>query len=393
MAHITADRVLESTTTTGSGALSLAGALAGFRPFSAVCATSDTVWYSLWAVDGSGNPTGAYEAGLGTYSAANQLTRTTVLVSSNANNAVSLAAGTKYVAISALAPRTLQLDNGLGIPIPQTPNNAVPSAPASGFMEIFARSRAGRMLLNIIGPSGVDTPLQPALFGNSIFMWLPGTGTTLAINFGTSFTARNSGTGAAQAHPARASTNALTSLSRATFTTGTTATGSSGVQSSATIAWRGNATGLGGFFFFARVGIETFASDMQVLVGLSALNAALAGEPSAQNNTIALAKDSTDTNWQIVARDGSAVTKTNTTLAAAAGTVLDFSLFCPPNSSTITARLTNAVDGTVYVDNVALSANLPVNTTFLYAHAQVRSTTGATGKVLALNRLYLESDL
>lgn len=97
MALITADRVLESTTTTGTGPLTLAGAYAGFRAFSAVCATNDTVNYVAEAIDGNGNPTGDWEVGLGTYSGANTLTRTTVLASSNAGAAVNFAAGTKRV--------------------------------------------------------------------------------------------------------------------------------------------------------------------------------------------------------------------------------------------------------------------------------------------------------
>ena len=77
MAHITEDRVAESTTTTGTGALTLAGALTGFRTFSSVMTSpSDTCWYALWAVDASGNTTGDFECGLGTYSAANTLTST-----------------------------------------------------------------------------------------------------------------------------------------------------------------------------------------------------------------------------------------------------------------------------------------------------------------------------
>lgn len=269
---------------------------------------------------------------------------------------------------------------------------AIPAAPASGLRH-FARSRAGRMLPHVIGPAGIDVALQPGLFGNSVSMWSPSTGTTVAANFGTSWTARNAGTGAAQAHPTRASTNSLTALSRATFGTGTTAVGSSGVQSALQVAWRGNRAGEGGWFFFARFGVETFASDLRLMVGLSALNAALNGEPSAQANTVALVKDSTDANWFIATRDGSAVTKTPTGLAVTAGVVLDFLLFAPPNGGNVTARLVNAVDGTVYVDNVAITANLPVATTFLYAHAQIQSVTGTTAKLLALNRIYVETDL
>lgn len=269
----------------------------------------------------------------------------------------------------------------------------IPAAPAAGFGRWFSRSRAGRILPHYMGPAGADVALQPSLFGNSVVMWLPGTGTTVGINFGEAWTARNAGTGAAQSHPTRASTNALRSMKRATFSTGTTATGSSGIQSTNTVAWRGNAAGLGGWFYFARFAVETHEAAMRYLVGLSALNAALAGEPSAQANTIGIGKDSTDSDWFLIARDGSAVTKTATGLAVAAGTILDFMMFAAPNGSSVTCRLVNAVDGTVYVDNVALTTNLPASTTFLFAHAQAMSTVGTTAKLLALNRIYVETDL
>lgn len=103
MALVVADRVFETSTTTGTGALTLAAAVTGYRRFSAVCATSDTVYYQIVAVDGNGNPSGDWECGLGTYSSANTLTRTTPQASSNAGAAVNFAAGTKYVLLDATA--------------------------------------------------------------------------------------------------------------------------------------------------------------------------------------------------------------------------------------------------------------------------------------------------
>lgn len=103
MALIIKDRVMESSTTTGTGAMTLAGAYTGFRSFSSVCSTNDTCYYLIEAVDSNGVPTGDWETGIGTYSAANTLTRTTVLASSNSGSAVSFAVGTKRVAISVIA--------------------------------------------------------------------------------------------------------------------------------------------------------------------------------------------------------------------------------------------------------------------------------------------------
>lgn len=282
----------------------------------------------------------------------------------------------------------VQIENGNIKLMPTT----IPAAPADGLV-IFDRNRAGRHIPSIVCPSGVDVALQPALFGNSIYMWLPGTGTTLGINFGTSFTARNSGIGAEQAHPTKTSTNAMTSLNRATFSTGTTAKGASGIQSSAPVAWRGNAGGLGGFFFHSRFGIETLAADMRAFVGLSANNATMAADPSSWANTIGIGKGSADSTWQIISRSGSAVTNTPTGITVTAGQILDFMAFAVPNGSKITVRVTNAVTGNVLFDNTDLTTNLPTNTTFLYMQAHCQSVSGTTAKLLALNRMYCEMGL
>ncbi len=268
-----------------------------------------------------------------------------------------------------------------------------PAAPASGNLKHFAFSRAGRILPHFVGPANIDTPVQPALFGNSVAMWLPGTGASAAIGMGCGWILRISGTGAAQSQPAIAPTNALTSLARASFSTGTTSTGSAGIQSTLPVCWLGNAAGLGGFFFFSRFAVETHLASMQYMVGLSALNAALAGEPSVQNNSIALVKDSADTNWFLLSRSAAASTKTATGLAVAAGDVLDLTIFAKPNDTKVTVRLINAVTGAVVLDNVEITTNLPANTTMLYAHAQCRATAGSTAKTLSLNRIYVETDL
>ena len=267
-----------------------------------------------------------------------------------------------------------------------------PGVPDNG-LKLYVRNIAGRQLLTQVGPSGLDTHLQPALFRNSVYMWLPGAGTTLSIAWGSSWTARNSGTGAVQAHPTKASTNALTSMSRATFGTGTTSTGASGVQSTASVCWRGNAAGLGGFFFFSRFAVETYRADVRIFVGLSALSGALNAQPSTINNSIGICKDSGDTNWFIMTRSGTAVTKTDTGLAIAAGTILELLMFAPPNSSDVSVCLVNAMTGEVIVDNLEITANLPVATTFMAAHAHIQSTTGTTAALLALNRIYVETDL
>lgn len=103
MAHVFKDRVLETTTTTGTGNLTLLGAVTGYQAVSTI-SSSNTCNYTLWAVDSSGNPSGDWECGIATWNGTT-LERTTVQASSNAGAAVNLAAGTKYVGISESATR------------------------------------------------------------------------------------------------------------------------------------------------------------------------------------------------------------------------------------------------------------------------------------------------
>lgn len=107
MAHITADRVYDTSTTTGTGALTVSGtAPTSYRTFSAVCATNDTFYYSI-----QHQTANEWETGFGTYSSANTITRTTVSASSNSNSAVNFSAGTKDVFLSFIASKTPILDN------------------------------------------------------------------------------------------------------------------------------------------------------------------------------------------------------------------------------------------------------------------------------------------
>ena len=86
----------ETTTTTGTSDYALAGAVTGWRPFSAQYAEGDTTWYS--AFDGVN-----FEHGIATYHAStNTLTRGTVLRSTNGGATVAWAAGTKQITVAPL---------------------------------------------------------------------------------------------------------------------------------------------------------------------------------------------------------------------------------------------------------------------------------------------------
>jgi hypothetical protein len=99
MANIRADLVKETTFTKGAGNIITTGATVGSRPFSDVCSIGDTFSYSLRGFDLLGNPTGEFEAGIGTYVGVNTIARTTVQVSSNGGSRVFLSSLLAQIAI------------------------------------------------------------------------------------------------------------------------------------------------------------------------------------------------------------------------------------------------------------------------------------------------------
>ena len=85
------DRVKETTTTTGTGTYTLAGAVSGFETFTANLDNSDTTYYVC--TDNTD-----FEVGLGTFtSSGTTLSRDTILASSNSNNQVNWSSGTRTI--------------------------------------------------------------------------------------------------------------------------------------------------------------------------------------------------------------------------------------------------------------------------------------------------------
>jgi len=106
MALVLNDRVKETTTTTGTGALTLGGALTGFETFGTGIGNSNTTYYAI-TLPGSAE----FEVGLGTLNSdSTTITRTTVISSSNSDSAVNFSAGTKTIFCTIPASKSVFLD-------------------------------------------------------------------------------------------------------------------------------------------------------------------------------------------------------------------------------------------------------------------------------------------
>ena len=106
MALVLNDRVKETTTTTGTGTLTLAGAVTGFETFGSGVGNSNTTYYAV-TLPG----TSEFEVGLGTLNGdSSTLARTTVISSSNSDNAVNFSSGTKTIFCTIPASKSVFLD-------------------------------------------------------------------------------------------------------------------------------------------------------------------------------------------------------------------------------------------------------------------------------------------
>ena len=107
MALVINDRVKESSTTSGTGTISLAAVVTGFEGFVAGIATGNTTYYTIF-----NQGTTEWEVGLGTVTdaATDTLSRDTIISSSNGDAAVSFTSGTKDVFCTLPASKAVYLN-------------------------------------------------------------------------------------------------------------------------------------------------------------------------------------------------------------------------------------------------------------------------------------------
>lgn len=278
-----------------------------------------------------------------------------------------------------------------------------PATPAADTLRTYARKIAGRMVPKWMGPSGVDTPVQAALWGNNTVLYLANTATTAGLNMGTPWAV-----GTTVAHP-QVTAGAYTQIRRTTstnvITTTNQALGVSSIVATAAAFWRGNAAGLGGFFFFARFGIETLTAASpnatRLFVGLqSGTTSVLAADAVPAISCIGLWHDTTDgaNVMSLLTKDGTTATKNtltgSPTTPYSTGQGFDFYLYAKPNDSVIYYRLDDINLGTTLVDS-STTTTIPLNTTFM---GPVVGMSNGTANIVAatvgigINRVYVESD-
>ena len=281
-----------------------------------------------------------------------------------------------------------------------------PATPAAGNLRVFAKTNAGRTMLRVKSPSGVDYSLQPFFATNSIAMYRPvaaSTSITTNTTFGTALSLNHFTTGTTASTTATTSATVGTgslfaSMRRAQIGTSTAASTVGDLRFTTAQNFRGNATDRGGFYLVARFGISAYQTGARSYVGMSSLTTALTNaEVSSNINLLGMGCDTADTTFSIMGNDATG-TATKTALGAnfpcntSAADVYELRLFSIPNTSTVyysVARLntTDFTEGTI-----TAAADMPANTTLLSPHFFINNNATAARASMDIMSLYVETD-
>lgn len=347
-----ADRVAESTTSTGTGAPTLAGAITGFRAFTSGCSTGDTVTYAIWGVDSSGNTTGEWETGIGTVGST--LTRSIVIASSNSGSLVSFSSGTKYIALSPLAADISSNDS--------------------------------------LGAAGTVIQAMPSTARHPLIYWSPtNNSTTVPVVQGiAAFTAQGTATARAVA-----ATNAATMIRRLGYVSSTTAGNLAGNYQGTAILWPGDATYRTSGFYYSVQFVPSDAatvSGARMFVGLAQSTSAPTNvDPAGLTNAIGVCQISSDTTQLYLCYGGSsaqtaaALGATNFPGQTLSTTAFEIAIYAPWNaSSTYYVQIRNLGNGATYTNKLSGASSVVPQAGTALAPRAWRSN-NATASAVALD--------
>ena len=170
MSLILADRVQETTSTAGTGTVTLLGAVTGYQSFAAV-GNGNTTYYCI-----AGLGTAEWEVGIGTYtSSGTTLARTTVLASSNSGSLVVFSAGTKSVFVTYPAEKSVNLDasgnaTALGTPVAFNGVN-ITGLPLASLADVIIDTPVVNQLLGYNGTNWINTNAATAGAGSGVVFY------------------------------------------------------------------------------------------------------------------------------------------------------------------------------------------------------------------------------
>lgn len=279
------------------------------------------------------------------------------------------------------------------------PENSNPVASDVGEMKLFSREVSGRLMPAFIGPTGLDSTLQPFLARNKVGYWCPpGNATTVPGVFG--FTAPTVTNFTATARNV-ATTNLFTRMRRLGYVTSAVA-GQVG-------NWRvgvyqitvGSAsTGLGGFSYILRFGISdaAFVTGARMFMGVRFSSTPANAEPNTLTNCIGIGHGASDTNMKLYYGGTSAQTPIDLGVNFPSNTnnvdVYELALFSAPTSEDVSYEVTRLNTGHVATGTITNTgaAVLPTNSVLLAPWGYRTNNATALAVGVDIMSAYLETD-
>jgi hypothetical protein len=263
-----------------------------------------------------------------------------------------------------------------------------PSAPSTGQLKIYSKKIAGKMFPKTVGPSGIDSPLQNAFWQNNICIWQP---TTASNGLWLGTAPASAGT---YATVLPTSTSLYTAMKRGRWSNiATTANQVLTQRSLELMYFLGNSAGMGGFFFYTRMGFDTWTDGGRLFAGLFNGNSLIQSDPSTVNNNIGFAVDVADNGLIYFQTKGTgAAVRTSTGFTITSGSGYDMYIFAAPNSTTVSWRILEMNTGTEATGSSAVSG--PAVDVMMMAGIQASNAalTSVNAIQLCINRIYVETD-
>jgi hypothetical protein len=268
-------------------------------------------------------------------------------------------------------------------------NQPDPSTPGSGTMIFYARSVSGRILPKYIGPSGLNSPLQPAIFQNSLWLVQPNTTTSVSAIGGA---VKSTGT---ISTPTPNSTSFGVSTNFATTTT--TNTNASISQNIAPLNTSSGVASNGGFFFVSRLWYPdsdygTGSTGSRHYIGVTDQTFVTnvgSDNPAGSRIGFAMSTNLGESTWQFSTKNGTAETRTDTGVSFTSNNLYDFYIFFAAGATTVYWRIDNL--STSVTTEGSTSSTLPGTATYMRAGFALQ-TLSATLRNIGMKKIYVETD-
>jgi len=198
-------------------------------------------------------------------------------------------------------------------------------------------------------------------------------------------------------HPEGATTNLLTSLNRILVTSSAGAGSSAELYGGHRMVWRGNATGYGGFLFYARFATSTAVATQRAFVGVWDESNAIGNvEPNSKTDTIYIGYNASGTTLNVCGNNNSGnagCVDLGANFPVSATAVYDVWFYVPPNGSRWDYYVERLDSAQTASGTEADSTDMPRNTQFLQPTAWVNNGSTASAVELNLMRMCVTSPL